>query len=481
MKEGKQLNIVAVTACQAGIAHTYLCAQALEDAAKELGHKIKIETMGSIGVENELTEEEIAKADFVILAVEINISRSRFRGKAIYDGSGNHAIAVDGLEELKKAIKWFEEDYVPSENDEADDYDVNSSAAAVSAKTKASNDGTKEKYRVAKDLYKHFMAGISHIIPFIVAGGMIQALSIALTNTNSMPQLAEVLGMIGGNAFGMMTPIMAMFMASSIADRPGYVPGMVAGLIATQTGSGFVGAIFGGFIAGYFTLFLKKNLKLKGALQSMMPILILPLISSLVTGLSMIYIVDAPLTYINNAISAWLQGLADGGASAILLGALLGWMITGDFGGILCRVSYAFGIASLAAGPSVAMASTMAGGLITGLSLTFATLLWPRKFTDAERDLGKTTWIMGMSFIVESGIPFAARDPKVQFLAHGLGGAITGAIVAAFGCTQSVVHGGMWVLLIPGTITNVPGYLIAVAIGTAFATLYMGIFKKNLA
>jgi PTS system fructose-specific IIC component len=175
----------------------------------------------------------------------------------------------------------------------------------------------------------------------------------------------------------------------------------------------------------------------------------------------------------------YLNGLSDGGASAIVLGALLGWMITGDFGGILCRVSYGFAVASLATGePSVAMASTMAGGLITGLSITAAALLFPKKFTLQERDMAKTGWIMGMSFIVESGIPFAARDPKVQFPAHGIGGAITGALTAAFGCAQVVPHGGFWVMPIPGAIINVPGMLIAVAVGTAFATVYMGIFKK---
>jgi PTS system fructose-specific IIC component len=471
---GKALKIVSVTACQAGIAHTYLCAEALADAAKEMGHQIKIETMGSIGAENVLTDDDIAEADLIFLAVEINIHKERFAGKPIFE-TGTHEVAVDPKKVLNRAITWLDEEYDPSE-DEVKVAEV-AMATAENAKKSDSKGGGQKKGGIGKDLYRHLMSGVSYIIPFVVAGGIIQALAIATSGAN--PAISAIFGQIGGHAFGMMVPIMAAFMAYSVADRPGLVPGMVAGFMAIDTGSGFIGAILGGYIAGYSVKILKDNIKLKGGLKAMMPILILPLISTLITGFAMKYVVGIPVGIINTAMTNYLNGLSDGGASAIVLGALLGWMITGDFGGILCRVSYGFAVASLATGePSVAMASTMAGGLITGLSITAAALLFPKKFTLQERDMAKTGWIMGMSFIVESGIPFAARDPKVQFPAHGIGGAITGALTAAFGCAQVVPHGGFWVMPIPGAIINVPGMLIAVAVGTAFATVYMGIFKK---
>jgi PTS system fructose-specific IIC component len=476
----KRLNIVSITACQAGIAHTYLCAEALSDSAKEFGHKIKIETRGSIGAENILTEEDIAKADLVFLAVEININKDRFEGKPVYE-TGTHEVAVDSNKVLKRAIKWLDEEYNTAKDKESVDEKIDEVALTEKVEeTKKSSSDKKKEHKIADDLYRHFMAGFSYILPFVVISGIFQGLATALVDAGYFPQLIKVLELIGNNAFIMMGPIMTTYMAFSIADRPGIVPGMMVGLLTNVDGSGFIGAILGGFVAGYITLFMKNKIKFKSVLQAMVPILILPLLSTLVACLFMTFVVSGPSIWVNDFLTVWLQGLTDGGIIAILIGALLGWMITGDFGGILCRASFAFGVSSLAAGPSLAMAATMAGGLVTGWSLSFATLLWPKKFTAKERELGKSGWINGMSFVVESGIPFAARDPKVQYVAHGVGGAIAGGLVAAFHCTQNVAHGGMWVMVIPGVFTNLPKYLIAVAAGIVFATLYMGIFKKNV-
>lgn len=466
------MKIVAVTACTTGIAHTYLCAEALQDAAAELGHEIRIETMGSVGAEDVLTDREIAEAELVMLAVEITIPKDRFKGKPVYE-THTHEVTTDPVKIMKDAISWLEHDYDPSSEE-------NSASVEnpLGDEPDETLNGTGGK-GIGSQLYKHLMCGVSYIIPFIVAGGIINALSTAFSNLS--PGAAEVLGQIGGHSFSMMIPILAAYMAYSAADRPGLVPGMVAGFMAIDTGSGFVGGIIGGYLAGYLTLWMKNHINLGKNLKSLMPILVLPLLSTLIVGVLMKYVVGIPIAWLNDVLTNFLNGMNTGGASAILLGALVACMVTVDFGGVLCRVSYAFAVATLATGePSMIMAANMAGGIVTGLSLTAGTLLFPKKFTTQEAEMGKSTWLLGLSFIVECGIPYVLRDPKAHIIAQGGGAAVTGALIAIFNCTQTVPHGGLWVAPIPGALGHVLLYILAVLCGVAFATLMMFLLKKNV-
>lgn len=459
------MKIVAVTACISGIAHTYLSAEALENAGKSLGHQIKIETRGSVGAENVLTSKEIAEADVVIIAADLSIPKDRFKGKPIYE-AGTHEVVNKAAEIISKAEK-FAADYKPSEAE-----------AAFAEDTPAPSEENKGKSNMGSEIYRHLMCGISYLIPFVVSGGIILALSYAFKETN--PQIAETLGTIGNLAFSMMVPIMAGYVALSIADRPGLVPGIVAGFLATGvTASGFVGGLVGGFIAGYTILLLKKVFRFKGGLKAMMPILILPLFSTLITGLAMIFVIGKPIGLLNTILTDWLNSLS--GGSAILLGFVVAAMIAVDLGGVFCRVGYAFAVATLASGePSIAMAAGMAGGLVPSTAMALATVLAPHKFTKDEVEAGKGCWVLGASFIVEGVIPFAARDLKVVIPAVTIGAGVTGALTAFFGCAQSVPHGGIWVLPVPGAIDNIPMYLLSVVAGVAVATAITLIFKKDV-
>jgi PTS system fructose-specific IIC component len=462
------MKIVAVTACISGIAHTYLSAEALESAGKALGHQIKVETRGSIGAENVLTEREIKEAQVVIIAADLSIPKDRFKGKPVYE-AGTHEVVNKAGEIIQKALK-FAEDYKPGMETVVEK--VEEKAAQKETK------GAGGKSVIGSEIYRHLMCGVSYLIPFVVSGGIIMALSFAFADYN--PALAEILSTVGNLAFSMMVPIMAGYIGLSIADRPGLVPGMVAGFLATgATASGFIGGVIGGFIAGYSVLLLKKIFRFKGGLRAMMPILILPLFSTLITGLAMLFIVGKPIAILNDFLTNWLNSLS--GGSAILLGFIVAAMIAVDLGGVFCRVGYAFAVATLATGePSIAMAAAMAGGLVPSTAMALATVLMPHKFTNDEIEAGKGCWVLGASFIVEGVIPFAARDIKVVIPAVTIGAGVTGALAAFFGCTQSVPHGGIWVMPVPGAIGNVPMYLLSVAVGVVVAVGITAVFKKDV-
>lgn len=458
------MKIVAVTACISGIAHTYLSAEALEDAGKSLGHQIKVETRGSIGAENVLTEQEIAEADVVIIAADLSIPKERFKGKPVFE-AGTHEAVNKPAEVIRKAEE-FAQKFEPSKE------------TIVIETKKETQDEPSGKNSIGSEVYRHLMCGISYLIPFVVSGGIILALSFAFKESN--PAIAEILSTIGNLAFGLMVPIMAGYIGLSIADRPGLVPGMVAGFLATGvTASGFIGGVAGGFLAGYSVLLLKNIFKFKGGLRAMLPILVLPFFSTLITGLIMIFVIGKPVAILNDFLTHWLNSLS--GGSAIVLGFIVAAMIAVDLGGVFCRVGYAFAVATLASGePSIAMAAAMAGGLVPSTAMALATVLAPHKFTNDEIEAGKGCWVLGASFIVEGVIPFAARDLKVVIPAVTIGAGVTGALSAFFGCTQSVPHGGIWVMPVPGAIGNIPMYLISVAVGVAVAVAITILLKKDV-
>lgn len=465
------MKIVGVTACISGIAHTYISAEAIQQAAKAAGHQVKVETRGSVGAENVLTEQEIREADVVIIAADLGIPKERFKGKPVFE-VGTHEVVKEPDIVIKKAEK-FAKSFVPGKDNVVEEKQVDAASEAELKGGKKIQD---------TELYKHLMNGISFMIPFIVAGGIIIALSFAASKTamSEKGTLAANLFLIGGGtAFSLMIPILSGFIAYSIADRPGLCAGMVGGMLASTGGSGFIGGLIAGFLAGYSTRFVKKVVPLRGGLQAMMPILVLPLASTLFTGLMMIYVIGKPVTIINNGLTGWLNALS--GANAVVLGFIVAGMIAIDLGGVMCRVSYAFAVATLASGhPSIVMAAAMAGGLVPSTAMALTTILAPHKFTEDELEAGKGCWVLGASFIVEGCIPFAARDPKVVIPAVTIGAGVAGALAAFFGCTQSVPHGGIWVMPIPGAITKIPLYLLSVLIGVIVESGILVLFKKNV-
>lgn len=463
------MNIVGVTACISGIAHTYLSAEALMEAAQKAGHTIKVETRGSVGAENVLTQAEIDAADVVIIAADLGVPKERFNGKPVLE-VGTHKVVQEAPQIIQQAIA-LQKSFVPGEA-----VQVKAAAQETTADVKVQN-----KNSLGSELYRHIMSGISYMIPFIVSGGIILALSYAFANsTGALKILSDNLSAIGGAAFNMMVPIMAAFVAHSIADRPGLVPGIVGGLLATGvTNTGFIGGLAAGLLGGYTVLLLKKIFNFKGGMKAMLPILILPGISALTTGLIMIYVIGTPIAWLNDLLTGWLVSLS--GGSAVLLGFVVAAMIAVDMGGVCCRVGYAFAVATLATGePSIVMAAGMAGGLVPSTIMALSTVIAPQKFTKDEIEAGKSCWVLGASFIVEGAIPFALRDFKVVVPAITIGAGVTGALCAFFGCTQSVPHGGIWVAPIPGAIGNLPMYLLSVAIGIVVGTAIILIFKKNV-
>ncbi|WP_066500665.1 PTS fructose transporter subunit IIC [Abyssisolibacter fermentans] len=458
------MKIVAVTSCIAGIAHTYMAAESLEIAAKKKGYQIKVETMGSIGSENVLTEEEIKEADVVVIASDKDVQKERFSGKPILE-VGTHDAMKNGeqiLERVNEAVVY--------KNNNLNNSHTNS------------NTSKKQSTSLTARLYKHLMNGVSHMIPFVVAGGILIALSFifGIKAFQQEGTLASALMKIGGDsAFALMIPILAGFISFSIADRPGLAPGMVGGMLAASTNSGFLGGILAGFLAGYVVKFLKEKIVLPPSLKGIMPILVIPVISCLVVGLTMIYVIGTPISYLNNFLNNWLSNLS--GANAIVLGLVLGTMISIDMGGVLNKVAYAFAVASLTSGqPSMAMAAVMAGGMVPPLGLALATIICKNKFTLEEREAGKTAWILGVSFITEGAIPFAAADPGRVLPSTTIGAAVAGALSMLFKCKLAVPHGGAFVFLIPGAVTNLLLYITAIIAGTIVTAVMVRILKKDI-
>ena len=452
-------RIVAITACPTGVAHTFMAAEALEEEAKKRGYWIKVETRGSVGAKNALTAEEIAQADVVVIAADIELDLSRFAGKKLYKTSTGAA--------LKKTAQEMD-NALATQNV----YQSSGSSSASAAKSgKAELPG----------VYKHLMTGVSHMLPIVVAGGLLIALSFVfgITAFKEEGTMAAALMKIGGaSAFALMVPVMAGFIAYSIADRPGLAPGLIGGMLASSIGAGFLGGIAAGFIAGYTAKAIADNVKLPQTMEALKPILIIPFLASLITGLVMIYVVGTPIASIMKGLTDFLAGMS--GANAILLGVILGAMMCFDLGGPVNKVAYVFGTGLLASNPNVPslpMAAVMAAGMVPAIGMGIATFVARNKFIDSEREAGKASFVLGLCFISEGAIPFAARDPMRVIPSTMAGGALAGALSMLFGCGLMAPHGGLFVLLIPGAISNALMYIVAIAAGSALTGLMYAMLK----
>lgn len=454
--------VVAVTACATGIAHTYMAAEKLQETAKNKGIAIKVETNGSSGVGNRLTQDDIKNANAVIVAADINVEMNRFNGKKLIKVPVASAIShPDSL--IDKALT------------EADVY------------TASSTDSSNEESE-GSNLYKHLLNGVSHMLPFVVGGGILIAIAFMLDQLIGVPtaelgQLGSynafpaILKDIGGQAFGFMLPVLAGYIAYSIADRPGLVVGFVAGGIASTGGAGFLGALIGGFLAGYTMNMIKKLLtNLPQSLDGIKTILLYPVLGVLVTGLLMV-LINIPMKSVNEAMNGFLNGLS--GTNAVLLGALLGGMMAVDLGGPINKAAYVFGTGTLAATAagqgSAVMAAVMAAGMVPPLAVFVATLLFKHKFKAEERQAGMTNLILGASFITEGAIPFASSDPLRVIPSFIVGSALTGALSLAFNITVNAPHGGLFVILL---VSQPLLYILFIIIGSVVSGLLMGILKR---
>ncbi len=452
---GAVKRIVAVTACPTGVAHTFMAAEAIETEAKKRGMWVKVETRGSVGAGNAITPEEVEQADLVIVAADIEVDLAKFAGKPMYRTSTGLA--------LKKTAQEFDKAVA-----EAKPYQpTGQTQAAASAKKEGGG------------AYRHLLTGVSYMLPMVVAGGLCIALSFAFgIKAFEVPDtLAAALMQIGGgSAFALMVPVLAGFIAFSIADRPGLTPGLIGGMLAVSTGSGFIGGIIAGFLAGYVAKAISTKLKLPPSMEALKPILIIPLVSSLIVGLAMIYLIGKPVAGILAGLTHWLQTM--GTANAVLLGAILGGMMCTDMGGPVNKAAYAFGVGLLSTQTYAPMAAIMAAGMVPPLAMGVATLVARNKFDKGQREGGKAALVLGLCFISEGAIPFAARDPMRVLPCCIVGGAITGAISMAVGAKLMAPHGGLFVLLIPGAITPVLGYLLAIVAGTLVAGLSYAVLKR---
>ena len=446
-------KIVAVTACPTGVAHTFMAAEALQQAAKRLGYDLQVETQGSVGARNPLSAQAISDADVVLLAADIEVPTERFAGKKIYRcGTG---IALKQAEAtLKKALAEGRQE---------------SAATGGAAPAKQEKTG----------VYKHLLTGVSFMLPMVVAGGLLIALSFVfgITAYKEPGTLAAALMQIGGDAaFKLMVPLLAGYIAYSIADRPGLAPGMIGGLLASTLGAGFIGGIIAGFIAGYCAKAISRYARLPQSLEALKPILIIPLFASLFTGLVMIYVVGKPVAGMLEGLTHFLDSM--GTTNAILLGVLLGGMMCVDLGGPINKAAYAFSVGLLASQSYAPMAATMAAGMVPPIGLGIATLIARRKFAQTEREAGKAAMVLGLCFISEGAIPFAAKDPLRVIPASVVGGALTGALSMYFGCKLMAPHGGLFVLLIPNAINHALLYLLAIVAGSLVTAVVYALIKR---
>ncbi|MCP3942138.1 MAG: PTS fructose-like transporter subunit IIB [Desulfobacteraceae bacterium] len=455
-------RLVGVTSCPTGIAHTFMAAEALRKAAKTLGYEIKVETQGSVGAKNILTCEEIEDADAVIIAADAHVDTRRFAGKRVYETSTKEA--------LHNAVTLIQ------------------AALAQSSPRKIDYKGKikqfkKEHSTTRTGPYKHLMTGVSYMLPMVIAGGILIALAFAFGGIyagDAKGSLGWALMQIGGaTAFTLYVPVLAGFIAYSIADRPGITPGLVGGMLAMTVGSGFLGGILAGFIAGYLTRFLNNKINLPDNLQGLKPVLILPVLSTLVVGLLMIYIVGPPVKIALNSLETWLIGLQQG--SALILGLILGAMMAFDMGGPVNKAAYTFSVGLLASKIYMPMAAVMAAGMVPPLGLALAATLFKSRFTIDEREAGKAAYVLGISFITEGAIPYAARDPFRVIPCIMVGSAVTGALSMVFDVNLLVPHGGVFVLFIPNAVTHLLNYIFAIAAGTLISAGLLFIVKKPLA
>jgi PTS system fructose-specific IIC component len=458
---GKRL--VGITSCPTGIAHTFMAAEALQKAARALGHTIKVETQGSVGAKNQLTPDEIAAADAVVIAAETKVDTSRFAGKPLYSTSTKHAMKA-GQEVIKAALAQ------PAGSASASDL-----AGAVE-EAKASRAAART------GPYKHLMTGVSYMLPVVIAGGLAIALAFALGGIYAGDQkgtLAWALSQIGGGtALQLFVAVLSAFIAYSIADRPGIAPGLIGGMLAHNLGAGFLGGILSGFLAGYLTKFLADKIRLPATLEGLKPVLILPFISTIVVGLLMIYVIAPPVQALNHAMNDWLLSMR--GTNAVILGLILGSMMALDTGGPVNKAAYTFAVGLLASKIYTPMAAVMAAGMTPPLGLALAVFLFKNRFDLEEREAAGPAAVLGLSFITEGAIPFAAKDPLRVIPALMLGSAVSGAISMVTGVQLLVPHGGIFAALIPGAVTNLVAYLGAIAVGTIITAATLFVLKRPL-
>ncbi|EXX87913.1 FruA [Paenibacillus darwinianus] len=453
-------KILAVTACPTGVAHTYMAAESLLKAAKDKNIQIKVETRGAVGVENEFTDAEIAEAHAIIVAADTDVLEGRFEGKPVVKVPVAQAIKnPNGLIEQALALE----------------------PASADAYMKQVERSKANRSAARSGPYKHLMTGVSHMLPLVVAGGLLIALSFVfgIKAFEQEGTLAAALMSIGGGAaFALMVPILSGFIAFSIAEKPGLAPGLIGGMLASQTGAGFIGGIISGFIAGYVAKWLRDYIKMPRNLEGLKPILLIPLIASAVVGLLMIYVVGEPVKAIMDGLTSWLTSI--GSTNAVLLGLLLGAMMAFDMGGPVNKAAYTFAVGLIANEVYGPMAAVMAAGMTPPLGLWLATLLAPKKFTKEERNAGKAASVLGLSFITEGAIPFAAGDPFRVIPSIMVGSAVTGALSMLFDATLRAPHGGAFVLLIPNAVGQVGLYALAILIGMIVTALMLMILKKRM-
>ncbi len=463
MVDNKPLRFVAITACPTGVAHTFMAADALKLGAQRHGYHIEVETQGSVGAKNILTPEAIAAADVVILATDIEVNTDRFVGKKVYRCSTGFA--------LKQTDKAFSEAVQQAA--------VFGGHGTTNVTDNAANAVTTKRDKLG--FYKHLMTGVSFMLPIVVAGGLLIAMSFVfgIDAFKQSGSLAEVLMQTGKAAFTLMIPILSGYIAYSIADRAGLAAGLIGGLLSAQLGAGFLGAIVSGFLAGYISLVLARKLKLPQTMEALKPILIIPLISSLLIGLLMFYVVGQPVAFLLKSMETFLVTMGTG--NTILLGVVLGAMMCVDMGGPINKAAYTFsvGLLTLATPNQFPIAAAMAGGMVPAIGMGLATLLGKAKFSLEERNAGKAAFVLGLCFISEGAIPFAAKDPARVIPSCILGGAITGGLVGLFHTTVAAPHGGIFVLLIPNAINKPLMYLVAIAVGSVITGLLYAVLRRR--
>ena len=456
VSNGKMKNIVAVTACPTGVAHTFMSAEAIETYAKQQGWQVKVETRGQVGAGNEITAEEVAAADLVFVAADIDVPLDKFKGKLMYRTSTGLA--------LKKTAQEFDKAFK-----EAKIYEGGATSAG-----KAEERGEK------KGVYKHLMTGVSHMLPLVVAGGLLIAISFmfgieAFKDENIAGGLPKALMDIGGGAaFHLMIAVFAGYVAFSIADRPGLAVGLIGGMLATTAGAGILGGIIAGFLAGYVVKGLNSAIQLPPSLTSLKPILILPLLGTLIVGLAMIYVINPPVAKIMAALSDWLKSLGD--INAIVLGVIIGAMMCIDMGGPVNKAAYTFSVGMLASQVFTPMAAAMAAGMVPPIGMAIATWLARNKFTANQRDAGKASFVLGLCFISEGALPFVAADPLRVIISCVLGGATAGAISMSLGITLQAPHGGLFVVPF---VSEPLMYLAAIAIGSVVTGVIYAVIKPK--
>lgn len=463
VKASDSPQILGVTGCPTGIAHTYMAADALKNKAAELGYTIKVETNGSGGVKNKLTAAEIEAADAIIVAADTKIEMTRFAGKKVIQ-----APVADGVRKPKDLI----------------DRAMSADAPIYKATGGSSNDESSDSEKKGLNIYKHIMNGVSNMLPFVIGGGILIALSFLIGGYEQEGVIAGMLNAIGGGdgAFGLLVPVLAAFIAMSIADRPGFAPGLVAGVIAVNGDAGFLGGLIAGFLAGYVALLVRQLInKLPQVLSGIGNILFTPVLNLLVTGSIMLLIVT-PLSSVNLGLQSWLNGL--GTANMIILGIVLGGMMAVDMGGPVNKAAFTFGIAMIDAGNLAPHAAVMAGGMAPPIGIALATTFFRSKFSKKDRQSGPTNYLLGLSFITEGAIPFAAADPLRVIPAAVAGSALAGGLTAFFGVLLPAPHGGIFVFPLVNQGENwVPYalyYLLAVVLGAILTAILLGIFKKKV-